>query len=850
MKLTKFIIFTFMFFSVLSIKHAEENNNIQLSTELESSILNEMNNTIDTIKKLTSSKIINRSKLNRVSDYNRNEDKLSESSDTMINIKSELQIRKHTNEILIASRDSVANVEYIDNSDLEFKKEYKVEIPEVIGTIAILEKAEFFKKDYLKNPIRKLASNQNINNDEINLKDEVSLISSSLKEINKVTIQDISLLKNDRQDNGHSVNAGFKKANKENIINDQKNVWNSFRNKSKNNSAFDKQINELKIISELKNEKNDNIVTKKNVVKKSNNRQLQKEVPAELDNVINEFQNSLIESEKHYGSKENQVATSYKKNNEVLDSKPKRKNTSNNNIVKKQIVVPKQTDILENAIKEFNSSLQDTNNSNKKIANKVAGITNTKLAINSLEAFNMATPERSQNNKLDKFTNNSMNELNYNNSLLDKTVTKSEAIYTGYSKSKFNNNLKNRLRVETNYSEKKQRQINNAKYRRNISIKGFSVSLNKKMMTNDFNYFTFQPAYESTFGSGVGYDDNGEGSIKISEVFNSSMSVLRGTFVKRDYINIKTDLSIDELNSDIYIPMITRESFNQFISSKKINGLGAHLLIELDDETDEVFLDNESEAIFFFNEDFREVDEGDEYQYILYVGLAPRNTLMRFSTLNSKEIAEKVIHLSEDEIFFDANKYIQSKLEILKLSEKNLLSQTDLELSINDDNIKFYNKPDIGIKSMGPGFYKYQRPLMPRGFRKYIDLFYDGQKIFVGSWDGEKNVEVPSRDFVSLIFNYYNVDELDGRCLVQVNLSEPVKDIKMEGETSRGPMNIDVSYLTKNGEMRDESTEQTNKFFVLGEGQGVINYKVEYLDGSIDIQQTYCSDKTYLVEQL
>ena len=40
------------------------------------------------------------------------------------------------------------------------------------------------------------------------------------------------------------------------------------------------------------------------------------------------------------------------------------------------------------------------------------------------------------------------------------------------------------------------------------------------------------------------------------------------------------------------------------------------------------------------------------------------------------------------------------------------------------------------------------------------------------------------------------------------------------------------------------------KIFILGEEQGIINAKIKYTDGSEDYLQSYCSNSTYLVEQL
>ena len=66
-------------------------------------------------------------------------------------------------------------------------------------------------------------------------------------------------------------------------------------------------------------------------------------------------------------------------------------------------------------------------------------------------------------------------------------------------------------------------------------------------------------------------------------------------------------------------------------------------------------------------------------------------------------------------------------------------------------------------------------------------------------------------------------------------------------------MKLETLYLDKEGEFESESenlNELTDFIFILGDLQGVINIKIDYLNGSSDILRTICSSDDYLIEQL
>jgi len=63
-------------------------------------------------------------------------------------------------------------------------------------------------------------------------------------------------------------------------------------------------------------------------------------------------------------------------------------------------------------------------------------------------------------------------------------------------------------------------------------------------------------------------------------------------------------------------------------------------------------------------------------------------------------------------------------------------------------------------------------------------------------------------------------------------------------------MALITTYLDNDGHWSQEPTELTEQMFIAGDERGSISLRVEYLDGSKDYLQTFCSYDTYLVEQL
>ena len=94
------------------------------------------------------------------------------------------------------------------------------------------------------------------------------------------------------------------------------------------------------------------------------------------------------------------------------------------------------------------------------------------------------------------------------------------------------------------------------------------------------------------------------------------------------------------------------------------------------------------------------------------------------------------------------------------------------------------------------------------------------------------------------------VSSLKDRCVVQLNLSKDLRDFKVNGKNRSGEMYVETTYLDIDGNFSKDSFEKAENAFIVGDLEGQFSVKLDYTDGSTEFLKTFCSENTYLVEQL
>lgn len=342
-------------------------------------------------------------------------------------------------------------------------------------------------------------------------------------------------------------------------------------------------------------------------------------------------------------------------------------------------------------------------------------------------------------------------------------------------------------------------------------------------------------------------DDNNNGYINIEAELASSQGVYRGTILKRGYLRTSMDIALEPGTIEVAIPSITQESMMKFLEAQGINGLGGFLLIDKDRGIQSLDIDSEFEAKFDLDENFKLTNDDSAVRYILFAGVNAGNTLLKVRTVDN-EYSEKIIHIVEDELLFEALLMKTSeKIEVITL-ERTILSNRASELDIDASKIKYFNR-DIVATKKASNLHEIKVPILPLGMRKYLEFSHLEDTIYVGIGDNAE-VELPSSDFIVNLLEANNMSGMEGRCVIQINMNKPLLKVESIGESSRGPMSLDKFYLEKNGSLSEEETPLSTKIFILGDQQGIINVKVEYQDNTVDYLQTFCSPETYLLEQL
>lgn len=351
----------------------------------------------------------------------------------------------------------------------------------------------------------------------------------------------------------------------------------------------------------------------------------------------------------------------------------------------------------------------------------------------------------------------------------------------------------------------------------------------------------------------MGYDnserlyDQGSGEVSWTLPLQSNTAVLEGRLVQKDSLRVRVGLSLSEGLLEMEVPTFSISSLEKFLSHEQLRGEGGFLLIDVQNEVHQTLLDAQFEKSFFLTENFTKTANAAEARYHLYIGVEPGNVLVTYQ-LKNKKTAQKVLFVGLDEMTFDPAEFQAERVRKLALYEQRLFGSELTDLQLDPKEIRFFNTNQTA-SAQGLNFYEINRPTLPLGMREYLELPSTREALFVGGVEA-KSLAVPSVDFRDAVMDSHGLNDLNGSCLVQLNLTKKLKDLKVTAEAGPGPMNLTQSYLGRSGEFSSEFDETSTRAFFLGHEQGIINYRLDYLDGTSDSFQSFCSLGSYIVEQL
>ncbi|MEE2743778.1 MAG: hypothetical protein VYD54_07700 [Bdellovibrionota bacterium] len=379
-----------------------------------------------------------------------------------------------------------------------------------------------------------------------------------------------------------------------------------------------------------------------------------------------------------------------------------------------------------------------------------------------------------------------------------------------------------------------------------INLKLYDAKINEGIKERIFN-FEWRPHFNRSLSVG----DSGSGSIELKNKTNNQSNYSFGSIFHYGSIISRIGVLFREGYKKLKIPVLNSASFENYLDKNSLKGEGGFLLIKFRKRPLRVNIDTEFEKKIYLNKDFKVEKFFGGHKYTLFIGANPGNTLFTLIDENGKK-SEKITYIENSEVTYEEPIIEESNYKKLSLYKKNLLSNRNPEFREDGDKVVLFNRPKSFLRKVGLNLYEFKKPIHEKGTRLYLRFDNLKRSFYLGIGE-TKSALIPSKGFMQKIIDSFGLEELDKRCLVQLNLNNSPIKFTAEGESTFGPMKLETLYLDKEGEFESESenlNELTDFIFILGDLQGVINIKIDYLNGSSDILRTICSSDDYLVEQL
>ena len=362
--------------------------------------------------------------------------------------------------------------------------------------------------------------------------------------------------------------------------------------------------------------------------------------------------------------------------------------------------------------------------------------------------------------------------------------------------------------------------------------------------SGEHQHFEIRPDYSGQ----ERWSDQGLGQVSIQTELNSGMGVMGVFLYGRGIMDTRMDLVLERgVVTEVSVPVFLRDEFEGLQSRQKSLGAGGNLFIELDDSTESVALDKEYEMAIYLNKKLQQVGKDDDYHYILFLGIAPGATTLEYIR-NGYEDLRKVVLVEEGTIYYDLNRYLEMGKDIVQIKQRNMLGHRQSDLNIKGQKITQFNSYEK-VSQIGPSQYDLTTNMILAGTRKYVELGHMSSSLYLGRWDA-KEVVIPSEDYIAYFLKVMGLEDLSGSCLVQVNFSNKVEELYVEGKNGGDYIPVDQIYLDEEGEFSDSLSPFSVQGFFLSDKTGVFSFKVKYKNGKQDYLNSYCSSSTYIIEQL
>lgn len=371
-------------------------------------------------------------------------------------------------------------------------------------------------------------------------------------------------------------------------------------------------------------------------------------------------------------------------------------------------------------------------------------------------------------------------------------------------------------------------------------IKAQEINLNTLKSRKAYGY-EFVPDYDRSERT----DDQATGEIKLGYSLAKNMNTQTGIVQSQGMIPTRVELNLAKKGMNV--PLLNEVGIQKFLEKKQADVVGNILMVAVDPSIFDVEIDSDHQFKIFLSEKFKLMDTQANASYVLFLGVKTGNVSLRYLLAN-KESAQKVVYVGDGQMYFEDPDFVNTQREIYNFTTRNLLGRKVKELNIDGSDVSFLGTKTTA-KKKALNAYEIKVPEMVDNSRKYLEFKHLGNSLFVGT-ENTTAIEIPGKDFIGKVLEVNELSELGSRCMVQLNLSKDLRDIKASGKNMQGEMFVEATFLDNDGNFSRDNSELSEKVFLSGDMEGLFNVRLDYTDGSTEFLKTFCSEGAYLVEQL
>lgn len=375
-----------------------------------------------------------------------------------------------------------------------------------------------------------------------------------------------------------------------------------------------------------------------------------------------------------------------------------------------------------------------------------------------------------------------------------------------------------------------------------IEIVPFGLDIQKgEELGNQYSDLELTPDHDS---NALIYP-NTDGVIEVPVSKNSQTLSFDGVLSGRDIVNTRLSIQVEDPNSIHSLPLIERKGLVEFLDTQEVDGIGGLVWVDLGEELQDVTLDTDTEARFYFTDNYKLVESINDARFVFFVGVPQGNVLAKY--LGTKgQIAEKIILVQENVITVEIPELIKDELEF-ETFMKHSMGQVNDPLNLAAEQINFL-QGGAKINQESPNGFSVNNHWRVKGNKSFLKVDFDNKEFFFGSYR-KKDLELPSQTVIEEILDTFERESLDGRCLVQFDFPYDIHDFSIETKDGFEHFYHQAYFQDETGRFSDQPNSLSRRLFVLGEGMGRVAISLRDSKGELHYLYTPCSPNDFFIEK-